>query len=626
MTFIRIFLLQPRIPISLFHDPSHHITRPVLYRYLSQRSLLQLSTTGEFKIVSSFHELETNIRTQCNSYNFDKTSALKLFDVMLNSHSPPSVMSFNILLTRVRRLGDSTFVIRIYKTSLGADIVSPDVYTYGILIESYCRLGRLDLGFGVLSDMIKRGCNPNIVVFNSLIDGLCKQGRIRGAMDLFERMHEFGCIPSVITYGVLINFYCKIDQIESGLAVLGCSMKSDCRLNVVTLSCLMDVLCKHGRIRDVMDLFHRMPELGCMPDAVTYGVLINCSCKIDQIEFGLAVLGCLLKSGVRPDIRIYNTLVHGFFKTDKFLDAIHLLRRISDMGCTANLITYNTIINYCVQNNFIDIGFGIFTKLLKDGMKPNVITLSSLIHGLSQADKLVEATSLFLRFHEMGFAPYIITYGTLINAYFRDNNADTVEVGFGIFTKLLKDGMEPSIIILSSLIHGLCQADKLVEATSLFLRFPDMGFTPNVITYGILINGYFTNNNTHTVELGFGVFGDMLKRGHCPNTIVYTAMVKGLCAINRVDEAGILVEKMYAKLSCSPDVMTYNTLLNGLCCAGDTHGALKLLRDMESNKKIHLCKPNKVTYTTIIYSLCRMGGMDEALKLLGEMYASKSFA
>ncbi|KMZ59517.1 hypothetical protein ZOSMA_67G00080 [Zostera marina] len=449
-------------------------------------------------LFSTFHQLETHIRVQCSSDDFDKTAALNLFDVMLSSNPSPSVSSFNNLLTRVRGLRDYPLVVWIYKTALAADILFPDVYTHGILIDSFCRSGRLDLGFGMLGDLIKRGLNPNVVVLNSLIHGLSKHSNSRNSSN-------------------------------------------------------------SSSIRDVVELFERMPELGCTPSAATYGVLISCYCKNHQIDSGLAVLGCMMRSGCQPNLTILNTLVYGFFKSKNIFDVIHMLRRRTtttlDMDFTTDLITYNTIFSYCFQNNFLNIGFGIFTKLLKDGIKPNIITLNSLI-------------------------------------------------------------------------HGLCEADKLVEATTAVSRFPQMGVEPDVITYGTLINGHFRysrNNNAHTVKLGFGIFGEMLKRGHCFNAIIYTTMVKGLCVINRADEASDLVEMMYTKLGISPDVITYNTLINGLCCIGDTQAALKLLREMGSDKKIHWCEPDKVTYTTIIHSLCRLGEMDEAVKVLEEMDGSNDF-
>ncbi|KMZ61617.1 hypothetical protein ZOSMA_50G00310 [Zostera marina] len=569
MTLIHIFFLCPRRPNSFFPAVFHRIQKIRLYRYYSQRSFL----SGELGSIPSFHQLETHVRTQCSSLNFDNNAAIKLFDVMLSSNPSPSVSSFNTLLTRVGRLEDYPFVLSIYRTALGAGILSPNIYTHGILINSCCHMGRLDVGFGVLGDLIKRGWNLNVVVLSSLIDGLFKQ----------------------------------------------------------------------YRVQDAMELFKKMPELECSPRPITYLIVITHLGKIYQIESGLAVLGCMMKSGGWPNTAIFNTLIYGFFKSKKIFDAINLLRRMLDMGCTADSITYNTIIIYCFQNNFFDIGFGIFTKVVKDGITLSVETVNSLIHGLCQADKLFEATSLVLRFLEFDFVPDVFTYSTLINGYCRSSDAHTVRLGFRVFGEMLKKGHHPNTVVYNALIKGLCAINRVGEAAALVLRFPKMDFTPNVITYGTLINGYCKNNKNRTVELGFRVFGEMLKRGHCPNTIVYNALVKGLCAINRVDEASVLVDKMYSKLGyppnvityttlikglctvnrvdeagvlvdkmhdklgCSPDVITYTTLINGLCCVGDTQGALKLLRDMGSNKKIHWCKPDKVTYLTIIYSLCRLG-------------------
>ncbi|KMZ57681.1 hypothetical protein ZOSMA_83G00600 [Zostera marina] len=442
MALMHSFSLRPRRPISLFTAVSNHIQRQSLYRYLAQRSLL----SREVGSISSFHQLERDIRIQCKSHNFGNTAALKLFDIMLSSNPPPSVSSFNILLTHVKRLGDYSLVLWIYKTALGADVLSPDIYTHGIAIDTYFRLGRLDLGFGVLGDLIKRGWN----------------------------------------------------------------------LNVVVLSCLIDGLCKHSRIKDAMKLFETMPELGSTPGAVTYLVLITCYIKMGQIGTGLAILGCMMKFGITPSVQ----------------------------------------------------------------------TLNALVHGLCTVDKLVEATALVLRLPHMGFAPDVITYGTLINGYFKSKNACTVEVGFGVFGEMLKRGHHPNTIVCTAMVKGLCDINRVDEASVL-------------------------------VEKMYSKFGCS------PNVVTYSTLIKGLCAINRVDEAVVLVEMMRDELGCSPNVITYTTLINGLCCVGDTQAALKLLREMENNEKNDCCKPDKVTYLTIIYNLCRLGEMNEALKELEKMDALK---
>lgn len=67
----------------------------------------------------------------------------------------------------------------------------------------------------------------------------------------------------------------------------------------------------------------------------------------------------------------------------------------------------------------------------------------------------------------------------------------------------------------------------------------------------------------------------------------------------------------------SPDIVSYNTLVNGLSKAKRLEDAMHLQVEMvEAN-----CLPNVVTYTSLMDGLCKDGRVDEAMGLLDDMYA-----
>jgi leucine-rich PPR motif-containing protein len=55
--------------------------------------------------------------------------------------------------------------------------LSPDVVTYGTLIDALCKLGRVDDAVLKFNEMINEGVTPNIVIFSSLVYGLCTVDR-----------------------------------------------------------------------------------------------------------------------------------------------------------------------------------------------------------------------------------------------------------------------------------------------------------------------------------------------------------------------------------------------------------------------------------------------------------------
>ncbi|GJN35796.1 hypothetical protein PR202_gb24603 [Eleusine coracana subsp. coracana] len=152
--------------------------------------------------------------------------------------------------------------------------------------------------------------------------------------------------------------------------------------------------------------------------------------------------------------------------------------------------------------------------------------------------------------------------------------------------------------------------------------------------------------------------------GH-PNAYMYTSLMKGLCEKGDVDAAVRLKEKItgdadivldsaiYATLvralfrvgrkcfyedgrdpcavfalledmkksGCKVDVVSYNTLLVGLCKLGRWQDASELLEDMPMRG----CSPDVVTYRIFFDAMCSDGAFQEADQVLDEM-VFKGFA
>ncbi|KAG0499558.1 hypothetical protein HPP92_004249 [Vanilla planifolia] len=99
----------------------------------------------------------------------------------------------------------------------------PDTITYNTMIFSFFKHNMRKVAFGYLSLMWK-SLSPNIVTYGMLIDVLCKLGDLRSARFcsfddmgvrgiypnmLFDRMLELSLSPNIVTYTALIDGLCK---------------------------------------------------------------------------------------------------------------------------------------------------------------------------------------------------------------------------------------------------------------------------------------------------------------------------------------------------------------------------------------------------------------------------------
>jgi pentatricopeptide repeat protein len=63
-----------------------------------------------------------------------------------------------------------------------------------------------------------------------------------------------------------------------------------------------------------------------------------------------------------------------------------------------------------------------------------------------------------------------------------------VDFGFSILARILKFGFQPNYIILNTLVKGICLQGKIVEAVKLVNKMEKIGYKPNTVTYGMIMN------------------------------------------------------------------------------------------------------------------------------------------
>ena len=137
---------------------------------------------------------------------------------------------------------------------------APDVFTYNILLDAFCKSRNLDQGIALFRQMVAQRIQPDMCTYNVLIHGLCKGGRLHDARQIFQYLLTTGYNLNVQTYNIMING-----------------------------------LCRKGLFDEAMSLLQRMKTSGCLPDSITYKTLIDLLLEKrenDKAEQLLGEMGC----------------------------------------------------------------------------------------------------------------------------------------------------------------------------------------------------------------------------------------------------------------------------------------------------------------------------------------------
>ncbi|GJY19337.1 pentatricopeptide repeat-containing protein [Tanacetum coccineum] len=122
---------------------------------------------------------------------------LKFYRYMRQLGFPPSVPSLNVLIKALsKNSGTMDSAIRIFREMPNHGCI-PDTYTYGMLINGLCRIGKISEAKELLKEMETKGCSPSVVTYTSLIHGLCQLKYLDEAKALLQEMEAKSIIANV---------------------------------------------------------------------------------------------------------------------------------------------------------------------------------------------------------------------------------------------------------------------------------------------------------------------------------------------------------------------------------------------------------------------------------------------
>ncbi|XP_044487917.1 pentatricopeptide repeat-containing protein At5g39710 [Mangifera indica] len=540
----------------------------------------------------------------------DSSSSSAVFDLVVKSYSSlnmidkalnvvnlaklngfmPGVLSYNAILDSIIRTRGNNwvkFAEKVYDEMIRSKI-SPNVFTYNILIRGFCVEGNLDMGLRFFSQMEKNGCLPNVVTYNTLIDGYCKSRRIDDAYKLLRTLSLKGIEPNLISYNVIING-----------------------------------LCKGGRLKETSEVLKEISRKGFVPDEVTYNTLVDGYCKEGDFHQALVLHAEMVGNGLRPNVVTYTALIDSMCKAGNLNRAMEFFDQMRVRGLHPNERTYTTLINGFSQQGFLNEAHRLLIEMTENGFVPSIVTYNALINGHCIVGRIEEALGVIQVMVEKGLTPDVVSYCTIISGFCRNQELDKA---FEMKQWMVEKGVPLDAVTYSTLIRGLCDKGRLIEACDLFQEMLNSGLSPDEITYTTLINAYCTEGD---ISMAFHLHDEMIQKGFLPDVVTYSVLINGLNKRTRTKEAKKLLLKSFYDESVPTDV-TYNTLiencsnigfksvmalLKGFCMKGLMNEADQVFESMIQRNH----KPNEAVYNIIIHGHSGSGNVQKGYELYKEM-------
>jgi len=203
-------------------------------------------------------------------------------------------------------------------------------------------------------------------------------------------------------------------------------------------------------------------------------------------------------------------------------------------------------------------------------------------------------------------SPNEITLGCMIDALVSCREVRQAEA----LVNQWKSKIRPNTVVYSTLIHGWAKENDSKKALSIFEQMRAERVPCNAVTYNCVIHACVRAGD---MQGSLDLLREMKEAGSVrPDKFTYSTIIKGYCGRGEIDLALYLFEEMLRE-KLAPDLVIYNTLLDGCVKTRNTAVCDELLEDMISRWRIF---PNSYTLSILIKRFGRQGDLARALELV----------
>ncbi|KAL8521199.1 hypothetical protein ACS0TY_011660 [Phlomoides rotata] len=511
-------------------------------------------------------------------------------------HTPPSIILYNLLIQTSLKQNCPNFVSWLYKDMIYSK-VNPQTYTFNLLIGGLCDSGRLDDAREVFDKMRDKGCEPNEYSFGIMARGYCRNGLPSKGLELLDLMKRMNLVPNMVIYNTFIASLCNQGKDDEAERLVERMKEDDLAPNVITFNTRISALCKAGKVLKASRIFRDMQlaELGSpLPNIVTHNLMLEGFCREGMLEEAGNLVMRMKRDSIFSNVESYNIWLLGLVRNGKLLQAQTLLKEMAGEGVQPSAYSYNILIDGLCKNGMLADARRVVSLMITGGVSPDVVTYSTLLQGYCRRGRNVEANKILNEMIRGGCLPNTYICNILLHSLWREGKIAEAE---RLMQKMNERGNGLDTVSCNIVIDGLCKSGEVDKAVE-------------------IVREMWTHGSAALGNLGNSYIGlvDENRKTCLPDLITYSTVINGLCRDGRLEEAKKTFIEMLGR-NLFPDSTVYDIFIYNLCKRGKMSSAFQVLKDMERKG----CNKTLQTYNGLIFGLGKTNQVFEMFGLMDEM-------
>ncbi|KAG6427404.1 hypothetical protein SASPL_111648 [Salvia splendens] len=427
------------------------------------------------------------------------------------------------------------------------------------------------------------------------------------------------------------------------------------------------------RAQSIIERLRRERQLHRL-DANSLGLLAVAAAKGGHTLYASSIIKSMLKSGYLPHVKAWSAVVSRLAASGDdgpaeaiklFNSVIKRVRRFADSEIVKNSRpdtgAYNAVLNSCANLGDAKKFLQLFDEMPEFNCVPDALTYNVMIKLIARAERKDLLVFVLETIIEKRIALCVTTLHSLVAAYVGFGDLETAEKlvqamregrrdickilrrsatydlfdeeeesskDDDLFEKLLPNSMNysteppelaeavaPDSRMYTTLMKGYMKAGRVADVVRMLEAMShqkDSSSHPDHVTYTTVISTFVKAGAMDRARL---VLVEMARIGVPANLITYNILLKGYCHRLQIDKAEDLMREMMEEAEIQPDVISYNTLIDGCILVDDCAGALSYFNEMRRRG----IAPTKVSYTTLMKAFASSGQPKLASKVFEEM-------
>lgn len=315
----------------------------------------------------------------------ERKKAVGIFELMKKYKYEVGADTINCLLDSLGRVKLAKEAQALFEKL--RDRFTPNLSSYTILLNGWCRVRNLMEAGRVWNEMIDKGIKPDIVAHNVMIEGLLRSRKTSDAVKLFEIMETKGPLPNVRSYTIMIRELCKQAKMNEAVRYFDKMLDSGCQPDAAAYTCLITGFGNQKRMDMVYKLLKEMQEKGCPPDGITYNALIKLLTNQRMPEDAMRVYKHMILTGIQPTIHTFNMIIKSFFQSRNYDMACAIWDEMSEKGFCPDDVSYTVFIGGLIRLGRSGEAYKLLEEMMEKGMKAPQLDYNKFAVDFARAGK-----------------------------------------------------------------------------------------------------------------------------------------------------------------------------------------------------------------------------------------------